>query len=126
MAVPPALRVAVVVLALEALALAAAAAILVLKTITGHPDEAARALLGAGMALLGALVLAACARGLLALRPSARTPALVLQVLALPVGYSLGFQAGLIGYGGPILFAAVAVIFLLFSAPVRAVLDRPE
>jgi hypothetical protein len=65
-----------------------------------------------------------CARGLFRLRPAARTPAVVIQLLALPVSYSLAFQAGRVDYGAPILLSALAVIYLLFTPPVRAVLDR--
>jgi hypothetical protein len=67
-----------------------------------------------------------CARALLRLRPAARTPVLVLEALALPVSYSLAFQAGRVGYGGPILVGALAVLYLLFTPPVRAVLDRGD
>jgi hypothetical protein len=72
----------------------------------------------------GAAVLALAARALLRLSPAARTPVVVLQVLALPVAYSLAFQAHRVGYGGPILLAALVVLYLLFTPPVRAVLDR--
>ena len=48
----------------------------------------------------------------------------MLQLLALPVSYSLAFQAGRVGYGGPILVAALAVLYLLFTPPARAALDR--
>src|SRR6266568_97665 len=79
------------------------------------------------LALLGAVVLVSCARGLLAQRPAARTPVVVLELLALPVSYSLGFQAGLLAYGVPIMFSALAVLYLLFTPAARAVLDRdPE
>jgi hypothetical protein len=58
------------------------------------------------------------------LRPAARSPIVVLQLLALPVAYSLAFQADRIAYGAPIMLAALAVIFLLFTPPAREVLDR--
>jgi hypothetical protein len=72
----------------------------------------------------GALALAFGARALLRLRPAARSPIVVLQLLALPVSYSLWFQAGRVGYGAPIMIAALAVLFLLFTPPARAALDR--
>jgi hypothetical protein len=122
--VPGPLRVACVVLGLESLALLGIAAFLVIETMTGSPNSVARALLGAAMAVIGALALAAGARGLLRLSPAARTPIVVIQLLAVPVSYSLAFQAGRVGYGGPILLAAVSVIYLLFTPPVRAALDR--
>jgi hypothetical protein len=122
--VPAQLRAAAAVIGLEVLALLGVAALLVIKTIIGDPNSLGRALLGAAMAVLAAAVLALGARGIYHLRPAARTPVVVLELLALPVGYSLGFQAGLIGYGGPMLVAAVAVPYLLFTPPARAALDR--
>ena len=122
---PPApVRSAVAIIGLEALALVVAAAILIVKTVGGHPSSVGRALLDAAFALLGAALLALAGRGLWRLRPSARTPVIVLQLLALPVSYSLAFQAGRVGYGGPILLAALAVLYLLFTPPARAALDR--
>jgi hypothetical protein len=122
--VPGPIRVAAALIALEALALVAAAVVLVVKTVTGDPNDIWRALLGAALAIAGAAVLAFGARGLLRLNPSARSPVVVLQLLALPVSYSLWFQAGRVGYGAPIMLAAVAVLFLLFTPPARAALDR--
>jgi hypothetical protein len=125
--IPVQLRAAAGVVVAQAAALLAAAAVLIVKTVTGHPDSVARALLGAAMALLAMLVLLACARGLLGLRWTARTPVVVLELLALPVSYSLGFQAGLMVYGAPILLSALAVLYLLFTPPARAALDHePE
>jgi hypothetical protein len=122
--VPTPLRVAVAVILLEAAALLVIAIILVVKTVVGDPDNVARALLDAALALGTAAVLVLCARGLLHLRPAARSPVVVIQLLAVVVSFSLGFQAGLIQYGGPLMLAAVVVLYLLFTPPVRAVLDR--
>src|SRR5215472_408802 len=122
--VPAQVRAAVVLVGLQGLAFAGGAVVLVVKTAVGHPDSVARALLGAAFALLGAVVLGACARGLLGLRAAARTPVVVIELLALPVGYSLGFQAGLMAYGAPILVSALAVLYLLFTPPARKALDR--
>jgi hypothetical protein len=121
---PGPIRVAVVLIVLEALALVAAAVVLVVKTITGDPNDIWRALLGAAFAVAGAAALAFGARALQRLRPAARSPIVVLQLLALPVSYSLWFQAGRVGYGAPIMIAALAVLFLLFTPPARAALDR--
>lgn len=121
---PTQLRAATVLIGLESLGLVVAAGILLVKIVIGHPESLARALLEVAFALLGAAMLGLGARGLLHLRPSARTPVIVLQLLALPVGYSLAFQAGLVAYGGPILVVALAVLYLLFTPPVREVMDR--
>jgi hypothetical protein len=124
---PAQVRAAATVIWLESLALVGAAGVLVTKTFDGHPDSIGRALLGAALALGAAAALVLGARGLIRLRPAARTPMVVLQLLALPVGYSLAFQAGRVGYGGPILVAALVVLYLLFTPPARAALDRePE
>jgi len=114
----------VTLIGIEALALFGAAVLLVVKTVTGHPHSLAGALVGAAMALFAAAVLLLCARGLAGLRPAARSPIVVIQLLALPVSYSLAFQAGLVGYGAPILLCALAVLYLVFTPPVRQVLDR--
>jgi hypothetical protein len=123
---PRPLAIACLIIGLEVLGLLAAAGWLVAKTVTGTPNSLGRALLGAALALCGAAVLALCGRGLLRLRPAARTPIVVLELLAIPVSYSLAFQADEVGYGGPILIAAIAVLYLLFTPPARAVLDREE
>ena len=122
--VPSQVRAAVAVIGLEALALLATAGLLVAKTTSGHPHDRAGALLLGALCVAGAAVLGLAARGLLHLRPAARTPVVVLELLALPVSFSLAFQAGRLGYGGPILVAALAVLYLLFTPPARAALDR--
>lgn len=122
--VPGQVRAAAAVIGLEGLALVGAAVVLVTKTATGHPHDLAGALLLAALCVAGAAALTLAARGLLRLRPAARTPVVVIQLLALPVSYSLAFQAHRVGYGGPILVAALAVLYLLFTPPARAALDR--
>ena len=126
MSVPGQVRAAAGVVLLEALALVAAAAVLIGKTTTGHPHDVAGALLLAALCLSGTVLLGLAARGVLTLRPAARTPIVVMQILALPVSYSLTFQAHRVGYGAPILIAALAVLYLLFTPPARAALDRED
>jgi hypothetical protein len=121
---PGQIRAAAAIIGLEALALVAAAGVLVVKTAFGAPDSVARALLEAALAVAGALLLALGARGLLHGRPAARTPVVVLQLLAIPVAYSLAFQAHRVAYGGPILVAVLVVLYLLFTPPARQALDR--
>jgi hypothetical protein len=123
-AVPGPLRGAILLVVLECLGLLCAAGFLVYATIVGRPSDLGRALLGAAITLVAAVGLAFGARALWRLRPAARSPIVVVQLLALPVGYSLGFQAGRIGFGGPIMAIALLVLFLLFTPPARAALDR--
>jgi hypothetical protein len=112
------------VIGLEALALVVAACVVVEKAITGHPAKWWSPYALALLIVVGALVLFLAARSLVRLSGAARTPIVVLQLLALPVSYSLAFQAGLVDYGGPILVAALTVLYLLFTPPARAALDR--
>ncbi|GAB2486616.1 hypothetical protein [Jatrophihabitans fulvus] len=122
--VPTPIRAACGVLVLEALALFAAAAFYVYGTAFGHPNGVARSLVAALMAAGVGVGILMGASGLLKLSPAARSPMVVVQLLALPVAYSLAFQAGRVLWGGPILIAAVAVIYLLFTPPARQALDR--
>ena len=125
--VPGTLRGAVVLLFVEALALVAVAVVVLVESAVSTAEDLTGALLQAVLAVVGALVLAGCARALARLRPGARTPALVLQLLALPVAYSLWFQGdGHPQYGAPIAVLALVTIYLLFAPPSRQALDRVE
>jgi hypothetical protein len=123
---PRPLLVACALIGLQAVGLLVAAAVLLVDTLAGHPTDRASALLGAAFALVGALAFGFGAWGLLRLRPAARTPIVVLEVLTVPVAYSVAFDSGRPAYGGPILLVALAVLYLLFTPPVRAVLDRED
>jgi hypothetical protein len=112
------------VLGLQALAFVVLAAVVVIKTIGGSPHSLGGALVGALLALGAAAVLTLCGRALLGLRPAARTPVVVIELLALPVSYSLAFSAHRLGYGAPILVSALVVLYLLFTPTARASLDR--
>jgi hypothetical protein len=124
--IPTALTAAAGIALLQALGLFVAAGVIVVKTAFGHPQSVPGSLLGAGFAVLGAACLAGLARGLSRARAVARTPTVVLELLALPVAYSLTFQSHLPGYGAPILLSSLATLYLLFTPPVRQVLDRSD
>ncbi|HEX4728745.1 MAG TPA: hypothetical protein VH298_13155 [Jatrophihabitans sp.] len=121
---PGTVRVAAALVAVEAAGLLIVALVLAGLAIAHTSNRLWAALAIVAFALLGALVLAGCARGLLGLRPSARSPVVLIQLLALPVGYSLGIQAGRPVAGVPILLLAVAVLVVLFTPTARAALDR--
>jgi hypothetical protein len=124
--VPRALKVACALIGLQAIGLLVGGIVLLVDALVGHPTDRASALLAAGFAALGAVALGLGARGLLRLRPPARTPVVVLEILAVPVGYQLAFDSDRPEWGGPILVCALAVLYLLFTPPVRAVLDRAD
>ena len=109
---------------LEAAALAVAAAVLLVLAFVHTTTRLWAAVAIVGFALLGAAVLALCARGLAQLRPSARSPVILVQLLAVPVGYSLGIQAGRALIGVPILLLAITVLVLLMLPSSRQALDR--
>jgi hypothetical protein len=67
---PVVLRVASVVLVVEALGLTGLGLFEIVGAAFNHPDSVARALLGGALALLGAAALVFGARGLLHLRPA--------------------------------------------------------
>ena len=123
-AAPGEIRLAALIICLQAVGLLVATVVLLVKTASGHPDNLGRAFSDAGFALIGAALLVWAARSLLALRPAVRTPLVVLELLALPVGWSLGFQAGRVGYAAPLLLSALGVLYLLFTPAARRVLDR--
>ncbi len=109
---------------LESGALVAAGAAVLVLTFVHTSTRLWAALTIVAFAWLGAATLWLCGRGLLALRPSSRTPLLIVQLLALPVTYSLGFQAGKLLIGLPILVVALAEIVLLMLPESRRALDR--
>jgi hypothetical protein len=119
---PTALRVAAALAALEGLALVGAALLYALRGVLGDAESAAGAELGALLiAGVGALLLAA-ARGLLHRRRWARSPVVVVQLLAVPVGLSL-VGGGVLAAGLAVLALAAATIGALASPQGRAGLD---
>jgi hypothetical protein len=121
---PSGVRAAAAVVLLEAVALTGTAAMLVVLAFIHTTTRLWAAVAIVGFALFGAAVLALCARGLVRLRPSARSPVILVQLLALPIGYSLGIQAGRVLVGLPILIAAISVLVLLMMPTSREALDR--
>jgi hypothetical protein len=109
------LRVAAVLVLIQAVALAVLAVVLIVKALTGQPHNLGGALGIAGFALLGAVILGLCGRGLQRGLRSSVSQVIVVDVPPAAVGFSLGVQAGRPLYGLPILLSALAVLVLLFS-----------
>ena len=109
------------VLAAAALVTLEGAALLVLAVgsvvLTALHDAGSVPVALAGALLLaifgGALLL--LARGLRALKPPARSPVVAVQVVALPVGWTLAGTNGRPEIGVPVLVLAAAVLVLLFA-----------
>ncbi len=118
------IRLAAVVVLIQAAGLLAGALFIGVQTALGRADDVGRALSDAGFALGGAVLLAVLARAIARLAAAARTPLVVLEVLALPVGYSLAFPSGRPGWGAVVLVSALAVLGLLLTPAARAQLQR--
>jgi hypothetical protein len=119
---PQPLTAVTVLVALQGLGLAAAAAFLLVEIVVANPASIARASLSAALALLAGLGLLGVARGLGAARRWSRSPALVTQLLVLPVGVGL-VQGDRWYVGVPLVVWALGVVVLLFSRPVSEVLS---
>lgn len=101
---------------LEALGLLAAAVFFVVELAVAEADDRVRAATAALLALLAAVGLGLVARGLARRRRWARAPALVANLLVLPVSFDL-VRGGRWYVGGPLLLLAAAVLALLFVRP---------
>ncbi len=84
----------------------------------GDPFDRAATLLEAGLTVLAGAVLLLVARGLQGVRGWSRSPAVVLQLLALPVGAGL-VQGGVYYAAVPVLGLAGAVLYQLATPEAR-------
>ncbi len=80
---------AAAVAGLEALALFAGGVYVLVNTLTGTPDGVTQALTGGATLVALGLIPLLAARGLLRCRSWSRGPAIVTQIMALPVAYTL-------------------------------------
>jgi hypothetical protein len=99
----------------EGVALLVLAVLNVVLTALSDAGSVALALGGAVLLAVfgGALLL--LARGLRNLRPATRSPVVAVQIVALPVGWTLAGANGRPEVGVPVLVLAVAVLVLLFG-----------
>jgi hypothetical protein len=108
-------RRAAVLLVTEAAGLLGLAATYVVGAVTGDALSPVGALLGAAMFALTAALLIVLARAVAAVRSWARSPAIVVQLLALPVGVGLA-QARVWLAAVPVLLLAGGVLYQ-FATP---------
>jgi hypothetical protein len=113
---PGSLRWAVWLLRGEAVALGLLTAFLIYEDLTGTATNLVSALFVTAFAAAAAAVLWALAGALWRRRAGARGPAIVLQLLLLPIGYYM-IQGGLGWLGVPLMALGVLVSGLLVSAP---------
>ncbi|MFJ4830084.1 hypothetical protein ACIP79_09240 [Streptomyces sp. NPDC088747] len=119
---PRRLTAAAALLALEGLALAAGGVYVLVLGLAGDPDDRQQAVTGGVTLIVLALLPLLAARGLLLRRGWSRGPAVVTQIMALPVAYNL-LQADSLAIPGGIVLAVVAVtalVLLVNPATTRA------
>ncbi|NGM13793.1 hypothetical protein O3597_01920 [Verrucosispora sp. WMMA2044] len=113
---PVTLRLAVRLLRGQAVAVGLVAAWLVFADLTATTTDLTSALLVTAFAIGAAAALWALSGALLRRRAGARAPAIVLQLMLLPIGWFM-IQGGLGWLGVPLIALGVGVTWLLVSPP---------
>lgn len=113
---PVTLRWAVRLLRGQALAVGLVAAWLVVADLTATTTDLTSALLVTAFAIGAAVALWALGGALLYRRAGARAPAIVLQLMLLPIGWFM-IQGGLGWLGVPLIALGLGVTWLLVSPP---------
>jgi hypothetical protein len=119
---PTPLVVLVALVAAQGIGLAGLAVFFLVELVVSTPLSVPRAVTAALLTLLAGLGLVAVARGLHRRRRWARAPALVTQLLVLPVGAGL-VQGGRWYVGVPLIGWALGVLVLLFTPAVSDALE---
>ncbi|MEV4772239.1 hypothetical protein [Micromonospora humida] len=114
--VPDTLRWAVRLLRAEAVALALLAGWLVWADLTATKTDLVSALFVTGFAIAGAVALWALGGALARRRAGARAPAMVLELMLVPVGWFM-ISGGLGWLGAPLIVLGAGVCALLVSPP---------
>jgi hypothetical protein len=109
---PRRLTYAALLAALEGLALVVGGVWILVLGLTGHPDDRQQAVTGGITLAVLALLPLLAARGLLGRRSWSRGPAVITQLMALPVAYNL-LQADSMAIPAGIALAVVAVASLV-------------
>lgn len=113
--VPRPVRGAALVTLVEAVALGGGGIYWLIRTLLDKPENFSASLAGAVFALLAALLLVRLAVGISRLEGWSRSPLVVLQILFLPVAYTLAFPAKLPLVGLPVLALCATVLYLIFT-----------
>jgi hypothetical protein len=113
---PATLRWAIWLLLAEAAALGALTVYLIYEDLTATVNDLTSALLITLFAAVGAAILVLIARALANKRAGARAPAIVLQLMLLPIGYYM-IGGGLVWLGIPLMALGLLVCGLLLSPP---------
>lgn len=119
---PPGLLAAALFTAAQGALITALGAYLAVNGLVGHPRRIAEAELGGALALLAGVVLLLVARGLARRRRWSRSPALLAQILCLPVGWGL-IQGDRYLLGVPLSAVALVTTVLLLLPASSAAFD---
>ncbi|MFG3348040.1 hypothetical protein ACGF1Z_23655 [Streptomyces sp. NPDC048018] len=119
---PGRLTAAAVVAGVEGLALAAGGLYLLVSTLTDRPDDLTSALMGGVTLIALGLIPLVAARGLWLRRSWSRGPAVIMQILALPVAWQLLHDEVLIPAGIALAVLAVTGLVMLVSPATTAAL----
>ncbi|PRY02057.1 hypothetical protein [Allonocardiopsis opalescens] len=111
--------------AVEALALLGTAGYLAVEMLSGRSAGIGFSLPLLVLAVVAGAVLARVSWGLLRLNTWARTPVVLCQLLALPVGFTL-VQGGQVAAGAVLLVVAVAALAMVFAPPTTSALFGGE
>lgn len=122
--VPRTVRLAALLAAVEGVILVGLAVFFVVELLRATATDTGGALAAAGVQLFGGALLLLVARGLRRVAPWSRSPSVVLQVLFLPVGYTLAFQSDQPWWGVPVLVLAVGELYLLFTPEARRAFEE--
>ena len=122
---PSALQLVAGLMAAQGGLLVGIAVFYVVELAIATATDVTRALVSAGLALLAGVGLLLVGRGLFRSRRWARSPALVTNLILLPVAVGL-LQGGRLYLGVPLLAAAAGVVGLLFSSSVNATLEEND
>ncbi|MEV5931829.1 hypothetical protein AB0L56_03410 [Streptomyces sp. NPDC052079] len=113
---PRRLTYAAALAALEGLALVAGGAWLLVLGVAGEPDDRGQAVTGGVTLIVLALLPLLAARGLLARRSWSRGPAVITQLMALPVAYNMLRSDGVaIPAGIALALVSITALFLLLN-----------
>jgi hypothetical protein len=122
---PSTLRLAALVVGLQAALIGVGALVLLWLTLTSTPDSVPRAIAEVVAIGAGAAVLGAAAVGLSRVAAWARGPVIVLQLILAALGYTTAFEAERPVIGIPVLVLVAAVLYLLATPESRlAYLER--
>ncbi|MFA3874873.1 hypothetical protein ABS735_14430 [Streptomyces sp. MMCC 100] len=113
---PARVTAAAAIAALEGLALVVGGAWMLVGGLTGHPDDRTAAVTGGITLIVLALLPLLAARGLIRLRGWSRGPAVITQIMALPVAYNMAGADSLAVPAGVVLgVVALTALYLLIN-----------